>query len=199
MKNNWTAKFLLSILAATILLVSNSATASANFLQKTSLRSTVISLVPLLNVDLDERFEIISSIQDSSGNPIGDEHIFINANGNYLGQAKSDATGIFLLKVHKKLDAGKYIIQATFGGSRIFSGSDYSIPLQINPAHLVVQTVPPLSGVPFRMNGKVLLSDANGNATFQFTKSGTYRLEVLVDEFKDSSVRIEFGRWGEED
>ena len=199
MKNNWTAKFLLSILITYILLVSSSLTVYANSQQKNSLRSTVISLVPLPDVDLDERFEIIGSIQDSSGNPIDGEHIFINANGIYLGQAKSDATGIFLLKVHKKLDAGKYIIQATFGGSRFFSGSDFSIPLQINPAQLVVQTVPPLSGVPFRMNGMKVLSDENGYATFQFKKSGTYRLEVLIDEFKNPSVRIEFGRWGEED
>ena len=49
------------------------------------------------------------------------------------------------------------------------------------------------------MNGMKVLSDENGYATFQFKKSGTYRLEVLIDEFKNPSVRIEFGRWGEED
>ena len=64
MKNNWTAKFLLSILITYILLVSSSLTVYANSQQKNSLRSTVISLVPLPDVDLDERFEIIGSIQD---------------------------------------------------------------------------------------------------------------------------------------
>lgn len=199
MKNNWASKFFLSIMVAVILLATSSLSVSASFHRKTSLRSTVISLIPLVNVNLGEKFEIMGSIQDSSGKPIENEHIFINANGEYLGQAKSDATGIFLLKVNKKLDAGKYIIQATFQGSRFFSGSDFSTPLQINTANIVVQTVPPLSGVPFRMNGMEILSDANGNATFQFTKPGTYRLEVLIDKYKNSSVRIEFGRWSEED
>lgn len=199
MKNNWTAKVLLSILATAILLITSNFSVTANSQHKGSLRASVLTLVPLKDVNLGDKFEILGSILDSSGNPIENEHIFINADGNYLGQAKSDPTGIFMLKVNKKLDAGKYTIQATFGGSYLFSGSDFSIPLEINPAHIVVQTVPPLSGVPFRMNGKVILSDPNGNATFQFTKSGTYRLEVLVDEYKNSSVRIEFGRWAEED
>ena len=198
MKNNWASKFLLSILVSCILLVSSSLTVSASFHPKTSVRSTFISLVPLVNVNLGDKFEIIGSIQDSSGNPIENEHIFVSANGNYLGQAKSDATGIFLLKVNKKLDAGKYIIQATFQGSRFFSASEFSTPLQVNMAYVVVQTVPPLSGVPFRMNGMKVLSDENGNAKFQFRQTGTYRLEVLVDEYKNSSVRIEFGRWSEE-
>ena len=199
MRNNWVSKFFLSILVTVILLVSSSLNASASFHHKTSLRSTVISLIPLVNVNLGEKFEIIGSIQDSSGKPIENEHIFINANGNYLGQAKSDATGIFLLKVNKKLDAGKYIIQATFQGSRFFSSSEFSTPLQINTSNVVIQTVPPLSGVPFRMNGMVVLSDENGSAKFQFSKLGTYRLEVLIDKFKNASTRIEFGRWGEED
>ena len=132
MKNNWVSKFLLSILVSCILLVSSSFTVSASFHQKTTVRSTFISLVPLVNVNLGDKFEIIGSIQDLSGNPIENEHIFVNANGNYLGQAKSDATGIFLLKVNKKLDAGKYIIQATFKGSRFFSASEFSTPLQVN-------------------------------------------------------------------
>jgi hypothetical protein len=198
MKTNWTSKFLISVLVTVFLLVSSSLTVSGSFYHKTSLRSTVISLVPLVNVNLGDKFEIIGSIQDSSGNPVENEHIFISANGNYLGQAKSDATGIFFLKVNKKLNAGKYIIQASFHGSRFFSASDFSTPFQINTATVVVQTVPPLAGVPLRMNGKKVLSDVTGTAKFQFTKPGTYRLEVLIDEYQNSSVRIEFGRWGEE-
>jgi hypothetical protein len=199
MKNNWTSKFFFSILLAALLLISSNLTALASSQHKSSLRSTVISLVPLDNINLGDKFDITGSIVDSSGNPIENEHIFINANGNYLGQAKSDATGIFLLKVNKELDAGKYIIQASFKGSRYFYGSDFSTPLQINTANVVVQTVPALSGVPFRMNGKEILSDGKGNVTFQFIKPGTYRLEVLIDKYQNSSVRIEFGRWGEED
>jgi hypothetical protein len=198
MKNKWASKLFLSILVTVLLLSVSSLSVSASFHPKTSLRSTVISLIPLVNVNLGDKFEIIGSIQDSSGNPIENEHIFINASGDYLGQAKSDATGIFLLKVNKKLDAGKYVIQATFKGSRFFSASDFSTPLQVNTANVVVQTVPPLSGVPFWMNGMKILSDENGKAKFQFTKTGTYRLEVLVDDYKNSSTRIEFGRWGEE-
>jgi hypothetical protein len=199
MKNNWTSKFFFSILLAALLLITSNLTALASSLHKSSLRSTVISLVPLEDINLGDKFDITGSIVDSSGNPIENEHIFINANGNYLGQAKSDATGIFLLKVNKELDAGKYIIQASFKGSRYFYGSDFSIPLQINTANVVVQTIPALYGVPFRMNGKEILSDGKGNVTFQFTKTGTYRLEVLIDKYQNSSVRIEFGRWGEED
>jgi hypothetical protein len=199
MKNNWFSKILLSTLITVILVVTSNFSVTASFQHKGSLRASVLSLVPLKDVNLGDKFEILGSILDSSGNPIENEHIVINVNGNYLGQAKSDPTGIFLLKVNKKLDAGKYIIQASFKGSRFFFGSDYSTPLQVNTADVVVQTVPALSGVPFRMNGMVVLSDENGNAKFQFSKIGTYRLEVLIDEFKNSSTRIEFGRWAEED
>jgi hypothetical protein len=199
MKNNWTSKFLLSIMVTAFFLMNSSLPASANSQHKGTLRATFLSLIPLKDVNLGDKFEILGSILDSSGNPIENEHIVINVNGSYLGQAKSDPTGIFMLKVNKKLDAGKYIIQASFKGSRFFFGSDYSIPLQINTANIIVQTVPALSGVPLRMNGMELLSDDKGKATFEFTKPGTYRLQVLIDKYKNSSVRIEFGRWGEED
>jgi len=60
MKTNWTSKFLISVLVTVFLLVSSSLTVSGSFYDKTSLRSTVISLVPLVNVNLGDKFEIIS-------------------------------------------------------------------------------------------------------------------------------------------
>ena len=178
MKVNLISRFLLLIILTTTLFASGTLPVSANYQHKTTLRSTVISLVPLKDLNLGDKFEIMGSIQDSSGYPIENEHIFIYVNDDYLGQAKSDMIGLFVLKVNKKLDAGNYIIHATFQGSRFFSGSDYSTPLKINTSTLTIQTVPALPGVVFRMNGKKVFSDENGNAKFQFTKSGIYRCEL---------------------
>jgi hypothetical protein len=58
-----------------------------------------------------------------------------------------------------------------------------------------IQTIPPLLGVTFQINGQKLFSDANGFASIHISEPGLYRLYILTDEYKNPSQRIEFGRW----
>ncbi len=181
------------------LLLTSTLPVNAGTLLRSNHKTTLISLVPIREVSLGDPFIVYGTIKDLSGNPVVDGHIFFSIDNVFVGQAKSDQSGAFDLKVTKKFDAGSYVISATYKGSRTYVSTEVSIPLHISISELTIQTIPILSGIPFRMKGITRVSDDNGVVKFQFTKQGTYRLDVLVDEYNDPSVRIEFGRWSQED
>jgi hypothetical protein len=67
---------------------------------------------------------------------------------------------------------------------------------QAAPGVLTIQTVPPLAGARFELDGTVFVSDANGVAAIS-TGAGNHVLEALPVEER-AGIRAEFDRWGDD-
>lgn len=158
----------------------------------------VITFDEIGDVKLGDFFTLSGTIKDRLGKPIADKSIQFTLDGEYLGQARSDANGFFQRKFNKDLDAGSYLITAVSNASHLLELSSASFTLKVLPTEVQVQTVPPIAGIPFRMAGKRFVSDSTGLAAVKINTAGQYRLEILVDQYQNPSKRIEFARWLEE-
>ena len=159
MKNNWITRILISFLLLLIFLAINPMPVVASNNHKNYPKSTMIIIASIGEQKLGTPFELFGTIKDETGKPLANEHIIFTIEKEYLGQSKSDAYGNFVLKVERDLDAGKYVITATFKGSHIYKQAVTSTLMQIDPATVLIQTVPAISGVPFRMDGQKVISD----------------------------------------
>jgi hypothetical protein len=150
------------------------------------------------NVDLAEPMILSGTLRDVYGHPIADKSIIFTIDDAYLGQTRSDNNGNFERKISQKMAAGVYVIQATFKGTSEYTGSNDFSEIKVLPADIKVQTVPPTPGITVKMDGREFTSGADGNATIQIFRVGTYSLEVLTDRYHNPSQRVEFWRWAEE-
>jgi hypothetical protein len=160
--------------------------------------ATYIALQEPATISLGKPFTLSGTIKDQSGKPVANKSILFTIDGEYLGQARSNEDGIFERKFTKDLNAGTYTIKATSNATHTLETAVTDSILKILPAKVRVQTVPAISGIPFRMNGIRFVSGKDGYATVEIDKSGQYRLEVLVDQYQSPTKRIEFARWLEE-
>jgi hypothetical protein len=91
-----------------------------------------------------------------------------------------------------------YTFRAIFEGNKDYDSSSGSLAVTINPADLVVQTIPPLDGIRFRLNGTAFVSGSDGKAHILVGKAGEYTLEVGTDNVKGSHRKVDFSRWEDE-
>lgn len=62
---------------------------------------------------------------------------------------------------------------------------------------LEIQTVPPLVGIQFSLDGEHFETGEEGRAEIRVVETGIYQLEALPYEVQDSEIRLEFARWGD--
>jgi|GEM_PF-2295166 len=162
---------------------------------KEAIVRTYITLEPIKDTLIDDPFIVKGSIKDALGRPLADRSIQLKLDGEELGQARSDKEGIFQRQFSKALEAGAHTVTATYKGTSSLGATKTTIPLNILAADVRIQTVPPIAGIVFRLNGQEVVSNINGFADIRMKKGGKYRLEVLLDRYNNPSQRVEFGRW----
>ena len=160
--------------------------------------ATELLLAAPAGVDLSEPFVLVGMLKDQSGVGIPDKSITFSVLGEYLGQTPTNDDGSFRLQVNKDLPAGIYWVTASFNGAHLLAPSNASTVLKINPTNVQVQTVPPVAGITFQMDGRQFVTNENGMANILMDKSGIYRLDVLIDQYHAAAQRVSFGRWSEE-
>ncbi len=160
--------------------------------------NTQIILVAPADTELGSPFTLIGALKDQSGAGIPDKSIIFSIFGEYLTQTRTLADGTFNFQVNKDLAAGSYWLTATFNGAHLMDPSSANTVLNIKPAKVVVQTVPATAGIKFKMDERTFVTAENGLASVQIYKVGTYRLEVLIDEYQAPDKQVKFGRWSEE-
>ncbi len=161
--------------------------------------STTLSVANINDVPLGKDFFVFGTLIDqSTGYGIADQIVSLELNGDHLGQASTNAKGIFSLKVTKPLDAGTYLIAASFNGAHFHAPAIGSNVVKILPTQVKVQTVPALPGITFQIDGRLFVTGDDGSATIELSKAGLFRLDVLLDRYQDPSKKVFFGRWTEE-
>jgi len=160
-------------------------------------KPTVITLDDPGAKKLGENFVLTGKLT-LAGQPVVGKSIIVTLDGKLLGMSRTDQKGEYALKVNQDMAAGDYQLAATFKGTRLMALSTTSVPLKILPADFNVQTVPPIAGVSFMMDGRQFVTDQNGMAVISINKGGTYQLTVEANRYSNPNQKIEFARWLDE-
>ena len=187
----------IGLLGGLILPVSANSGAANKLLARQPLTPTKIFLVKPEIQDLGKHF-ILTGGLSATNTSVSGLSVIVTIDGKFLGRTRTNEIGLFLLKVNEDLPAGSYKLSANFTGTHLLAPSSTSTALQIRSSDVRIQTVPPIAGVTFLMDGRQFVSGEDGLAKISIFKTGNYRLEVLVDQYNNPTQRIEFGRWEEE-
>ncbi len=151
------------------------------------------------SVQMGNSFYLTGTLIDqSTGLGVPSQIVSLQLNDNRIGQIPTDARGVFSVKVSKPLDAGTYIISASFNGAHQLAPANGSATVTVLPSTVKVQTIPALPGITFQMDGNQFVSGADGSASVVVDKIGIYRLDVLLNLYNNPSKEVLFGRWTEE-
>jgi hypothetical protein len=156
---------------------------------------TFVIFNTLPGVALGKQFTLSGHLLANTGVPITFLDIFFTLNGTKVGEVRTDAAGFFQHRFNNKLPAGTYTIMATTRTNHYYIGATGSISLEVLPADVHVQTVPPIPGIAFSMNGQQFTSGADGVADVKIGTPGKYQLTVMTDQYHNPDQRITFARW----
>ena len=163
------------------------------------LPATELTLTEIADVPLGSSFTVSGSLTDlSSGKGIPDQVVSINMDGNHIATATTDNQGNFKEVVNKAVNAASHLLSVSFNGEKHIAPATGYVLLNVLPSKVTVQTIPPLQGITFSMDGRTFVSGADGLATIDIYKAGKYRLDALVNQYSNPNQRIEFGRWEQE-
>ena len=155
------------------------------------LKPFVLGDHPVINVQLTAQF----------GAPIPNQPIIIMVEGVRKAEGRTDSRGVASIPLRYKYSAGTYHVKAIYPGitSIGVNRATAEADIVIEPAKVAIYTVPPVSGVKFKLNHKIYTSDENGVITLSVNTSGVYSLEVLpINEDNISSdTQVQFVRWND--
>jgi hypothetical protein len=155
------------------------------------LKPFVVGDHPVINVQLTAEF----------GAPIPNQPIIIMVEGVRKAESRTDSRGLASIPLRYKFTAGTYHIRAIYPGivSIGVNRATAEADMVIEPAKMAIYTVPPVPGVKFKLNQKILTSDENGVVDLAVAASGIYSLEVLPIEDNQlaSNTQMEFARWND--
>jgi hypothetical protein len=167
--------------------------------QDKTLNTVLLNLVGPDQVKLTDPIVLAGFLKDTTTDTmVSNKTITFSTDGDYLAQTHTNDQGAFTIKINKDLTAGKYLITASFKGAHLLAPATAAVWLQVLPATIRVQTVPAIAGITFQMDGRQFVSGQDGQASINIDQSGTYRLDVLLDQYHNPSQQVEFGRWSQE-
>jgi hypothetical protein len=163
------------------------------------LDDVTLNLVGPSQVKLTDPIVLNGMLEDTTTNKmVPNKTITFSTNGVYLAQTHTNDQGAFTVKINKDLTAGNYMITASFKGAHLLAPATAAVWLEVLPNTVRIQTVPAIAGITFQMDGRQFISGQDGMASINIDQAGTYRLDVLLDQYHNSSEQIEFGRWSQE-
>jgi hypothetical protein len=163
-----------------------------------SISATSLRIVPIGPQPLAKPFTVTAVLTDAFGSPIINSTVNFLIGGSFVAQNKTNSQGQATVTIKSDLAAGSYDLRAVYLGSHQFDGSTNHTGLVILPTEYVIQTVPPLPNVQFKLGDQVFASGQDGYARVQVNRGGNYTLQVLPDTTNDPDIRVEFNRWFDE-
>lgn len=121
--------------------------------------------------------------------------------GERVRRARTDDDGLAEITFSPDLPVGEYIVEAHFIGTEAYHESTGTTSIIIRPIELTIETLPPLSGISFDINGDIYETAENGQATMTLDSPGTYPLKILLPEPEpdeaETDTIIHFERWSD--
>ncbi len=161
--------------------------------------SVSLSLSGPIQVALTAPINLTGYLIDlNTGQGVANKAITFSIGGLYQDLTHTDASGTFTAKINNDLPAGTYLITAYFSGAHLLDPASAAVSFVVLPTTVTIQTIPAVEGITFQMYGEKFTSGPDGFASIQINQAGQYRLDVLLDQYHNTSQQIEFGRWMDE-
>jgi hypothetical protein len=157
--------------------------------------ATVLRMPAIGPQQLARQFNVTAVLTDVSGNPLSNSTINFLVGDSFVGQARTNSQGQATATVNTDLPAGAYDMRVLFLGSRQYDAANATTKLTIQPSELVIQTIPALENIQFRLGDQIFTSDKSGFARIAVSRSGDYNLDVVSSSSPDPNMRVEFNRW----
>ena len=160
---------------------------------------TVLSIKRPVEQDLGVSFTISATLSTRESDPIGDVGINYYVDGMYYGRGRTDLNGNATILIKDDLTAGSHTLRAEFRGNHFYEGTSSTGTFVIKPSTVEVITVPPIPDVNFRLGDRQFSTDKDGVGKITVNKARVYTLEMLPYSSSDPNMKVEFGRWLDED
>ena len=135
----------------------------------------------------------------SRGRPLPGAYVVINVQGSQLKSGLTDAGGRFVYAIpgRKLASQGQYLIQAEYMGAHLLAPSSAQATMNVVPAAIQVQSVPPVSGLVLDLGGISSTTGPDGIATWPIPQNGPYKLSADLNPSKSATVRTSFVGWAD--
>ncbi len=165
-------------------------------------RPTHIIIEPSQPVVVGQPVTLSVRLATTSGEAVGalaNEVLELWINDQPDRRIRTDANGAAQIRVSTDLTVGPHRVRVIYRGSSALAGSEAGTELVILPAHLAVQTVPPIANVTFSLGGRQFTSGADGVADIEVDVPGSYELKVVSTDVKTSDTHATFSRWADDE
>lgn len=156
---------------------------------------TEIVIWPIEPTTIGSEVIVAVDLRLSGGGPLVDQPVELSSNGERLRRARTDTQGSASFWLPTDLLPGEYHLIASFPGSDQLLPAADEFVLVILPFELTVETVPPLPGMPFALDGARFVAGADGVARISVDRPGDHTLAVHDGEYLDAERRADFSRW----
>jgi hypothetical protein len=155
---------------------------------------------PIASLPIGSSIDVEVSLFGNNDRPLDNNVIEVYLNGEYIRRSRTDENGTAKMRVSRELPVGSYELVVHFVGTRDYLETQTVLPIAIRPIYITVETVPPLTGIPFQFGEQNLTSDEQGLARFEVLNSGVYALAALVepDTLISPDTKVTFMRWADE-
>ncbi len=155
---------------------------------------------PIDSLPIGSVIDVEVSLFGNNDRPLDNNVIEVYLNGEYVRRSRTDENGTAKMRVSGDLHVGSYELVVHFVGTRDYLETQTVLPIVIRPIYITVETVPPLTGIPFQLGEQNLASDEQGLARFEVLNSGVYPLAALVepDTLVSPDTKVTFMRWADE-
>ena len=135
---------------------------------------TTLTFTQLPSINLGKPYTLSGYIKSNVGAAVPFLDILFTVDGIKVGQTRTNQTGYFQHTFANKFNAGTYTVIGTTKTNQYFLGTTGSTSLQILPADVRVQSVPPIPGLPFNMAGETFFAGPDGVADVKISDPGKY-------------------------
>ena len=161
--------------------------------------ATRISIDPLAAITVGSEASVVVTLTREDGVAVVDEPIALTINGDSRPRRWTDVGGVTTFNLPRELPPGQHEIVATYvGRTNAYLGASARIVVDIVPYELAIETVPPLPGMEFEVDGTRFEAGADGVAHVSLDRLGEHTLTAVTSAYRVPGEQVEFSRWGNE-
>ena len=152
--------------------------------------ATRISIRPVDPVTVGVYLRVTVDLTLASGAPLADEPVTLTMNDVPVHRTRTDLNGIATFRLGKDLAPGEYVLAATYEGKAdAYFGATARSTLVVVPFGLTVETVPPLPGMVFELDGTRFVAGDDGVARIAVAVGGVHELAVIENAYRNPDQR----------
>ena len=161
--------------------------------------ATSVVIRPIEPVVIGTVVHAVVELRQADGTLIPDEPVALSLDGQAVRRSRTKADGTTSIRLPADLEPGQHELVATYAGRRDrYLASSARIGWEVRAFELQIETVPPLPGMVFSIDGERFAAGEDGIARLAVNRPGQHQLAVHVDEYPSSADRAEFSRWNTE-